>query len=154
MCLTVFSCLVAAKIPSVATRVGHVAFFGTGTVPVLRFLDDHVQPQQEVFIYPYSPTYYFLSATTNPTPYSILLYDYNTPSQFDEVVSILEQRKVLYVIWDTTWQFNSASNFSRSLPTKDPNGLIVEPYLKAHYNVIEDHDGILIMERKNDPSAK
>ena len=42
--------------------------------------------------------YYFLSATTNPTRYSLLMYNYNTSSQFEEVVRALEDRKVTYVV--------------------------------------------------------
>jgi hypothetical protein len=90
-------------------------------------------------------TYYWTSFT--PPPYSFLLDDYNTPSQFQEVTGILEQRHVRYVIWDTT----IASRLNvQLLPESQPRStgaLILEPYIDSHYKVVEDDRGIRIMKR-------
>jgi len=72
---------------TVPSRVGTVKMFQAA--PVLAYLDHHVPAGEEIFAYPYCPRYYFLSATVNPTPYSILVYNYNTPDQFQDVVRIL-----------------------------------------------------------------
>jgi hypothetical protein len=89
-------------------------------------------------------TYYWTSYTP---PHSFLLDNYNTPSQFQEVVGILERRRVRYVIWDTIL----ASRLNvQLLPESQPNStgdLILEPYLESHYRVVEDDRGIRIMER-------
>jgi 4-amino-4-deoxy-L-arabinose transferase-like glycosyltransferase len=149
VCLAGFNCCFAliAGAHTTETRVGKVAVLGQE--PVLKFLNEHVSPGEEILIYPYSPTYYFLSATTNPTPYSFLLSGYNTPSQFREVVGILDQRQVQYVIWDTTFATKAADSFPGMQP-KSPSDLIVEPYLESHYNLVEDDHGVYIMERKKD----
>ncbi len=120
--------------------------------PVLGFLEKHVAPGEEIFAYPYCPRYYFLSSTTNPTPYSILVYNYNTPSQFQEVIRILEQHKVRYVLWDRNLAQVTAAVFPAStrLP---PGGFIIEPYLESHYKLVQVVDGFRIMERKSDDIA-
>jgi hypothetical protein len=119
--------------------------------PVLTFLDKNVAPGEEIFAYPYCPRYYFLSSTTNPTPYSILIYNYNTPSQFQEVVRILDQHKVRYVLWEMNLeQLTGAFPASTQLP---PGGLIIEPYLESHYKLVQVVDGLRIMERKSEDHA-
>ena len=148
VCLVGFNllCLLLAA-HSITTRVGSVAMFRDA--PVLNFLEKHVAPGEEIFAYPYCPRYYFLSSTTNPTPYSILIYNYNTPSQFQEVVRILDQHKVRYVLWDQNIEEVRAAVFpgSTRLP---PGGFIIEPYLESHYKLVQVVDGVRIMERKSE----
>jgi hypothetical protein len=112
-----------------------------------------VAPGAEIFVYPYAPRYYFLSSATNPTPYSILVYNYNTPSQFQEAVRILEQHKVKYVLWDSGFTQATTDVFPGAavLP---PGGLIVEPYLEAHYKQVDVAGGVRIMERQSDDHAR
>ena len=76
-----------------------------------------------------------------------MIYGYNTTSQFQEVVRILEERKVKYVFWDTNLEqvmpdaFPSANDSSAA-------GFIIEPYLESHYRVVQVSNGTRIMERK------
>lgn len=127
------------------TPVGKVSLIGDETI--LRLLKEHVQPGEKVLIYPFCPTCYFLSATANPTRYSLLVYNYNTREQLQEVVGDLENQRVKYVIWDS--EFNATMNkfFPGVLP-KNPNDLTIEPYLESHYSVVEDDHGIRLMARK------
>ncbi len=146
--LTIFNLmcgLLAGK--TIPTRVGSVRMFQAA--PVLAYLDEHIAPGEEIFAYPYCPRYYFLSATINPTPYSILVYNYNTPSQFQDVVRILEQRKVKYVLWDDNFAKATTDVFPGA--TRPPSGgLIVEPYLESHYKLVQIVGGIKIMERNTE----
>jgi hypothetical protein len=130
---------------SVMMRAGSVAVFKDD--PVLAYMNTHVASGTEVFVYPYHPMYYFLSSTINPTRYSLLMYNYNTPEQFHEVVGDLEKKQVRYVVWDTGFEAKTADIFpgSSSLDSKDR---IVEPYLESHYRRLENDDGVWIMERK------
>ncbi|HEX4277653.1 MAG TPA: glycosyltransferase family 39 protein, partial [Bryobacteraceae bacterium] len=64
----------------------------------LRFLSTAIKEREFVFIYPYCPIYYYLADIRNPTRYSVLLYGYNTPAQFDEVIRNLEEKRVRYVL--------------------------------------------------------
>jgi 4-amino-4-deoxy-L-arabinose transferase-like glycosyltransferase len=150
-CLACFNFFLVLSARPMTTRVGSVAIFKSD--PVLTFLDQHVAPGEEIFAYPYCPMYYFLSATTNPTRYSLLIYNYNTPSQFREVLQVLEERRVKYVVWDKTFQSNAiAGIFSRSAFTP-ANSLIIEPYLESHYKLLRDEGGVRVMERRTEHHA-
>ncbi len=138
-CINLFMVLAAHP---VTTRVGTVTVYSDASV--LTFLDKNVAPGTEIFAYPYCPMYYFLTDTENPTRYSILVYRYNTSSQFQEVVQTLERRKVKYAVWDTNY-------ITKPAPTQS---FIIEPYLESHYKIIWAKDGIRIMERKSDGDAK
>jgi hypothetical protein len=133
---------------------GHNVQTARGTVKLLgddaalKFLKEHVSPGEEIFAYPYCPRYYFLTATTNPTPYSIMLYKYNTSSQFQEVVRILEQRKVKYVVWDKKIDQVKADVFPGAMRVS-PGELIIEPYLWTHYETVQELDGASILKRKD-----
>ncbi len=133
-CLAAFNLFLALSARPTATRVGSVAVFKN--LSGLTALDEKVRPGEEVFAYPYCPMYYFLSATTNPTPYGGLLYNFNTPGQFDEVVRILEQRHVKYVLWDTHFAAKEVAALFPASARISPGALIIEPYLESHYKVV------------------
>jgi hypothetical protein len=136
----------------ISTRVGTVAMFKPDAA--IPFLDSHIAPGREIFVYPYGPMYYFLTATTNPTRYSLLLYNYNTPSQFQDAIRVLEQHKVRYVLWDTSFERKAAPYFSSEM-SHPAGGFLMEPYLESHYKVVQDFDGARIMERNEvDRGAK
>jgi hypothetical protein len=143
-CLACFNLFLVLTAHPMATRVGSVVVFKTD--PVLTFLDEHVLPGQEIFVYPYSPMYYFLSGTTNPTRWSGLGYGYNSPSDFQEVIRVLDQHRVKYVIWDTLVADN-ARRFSPSLYRPRPDEQIAEPYFESHYTNLWEQNGVRIMER-------
>jgi hypothetical protein len=115
--------------------------------PALTALDNIVPSGEEIFAYPYIPMYYFLAATTNPTRYSVLVYHYNTPSQFEEVVRVLEQRQVRYVVWNTGFQENTKTFFP-AMKSASEDELIIEHYLESHYKVVWADANYRIMERK------
>jgi 4-amino-4-deoxy-L-arabinose transferase-like glycosyltransferase len=143
--LATFNLIGVLTAHSVMTRVGSVAIFKDD--PVLAFMNTRVAAGEEVFVYPYHPMYYFLSATTNPTRYSFLTYNYNIPAQFQEIVGVLERRRVRYVVWDTGLEARTADILPGSQP-RSPSDRIIEPYLQSHYSLVEDDNGVWIMERK------
>jgi hypothetical protein len=147
-CLACFNLFLVMAAHPIATRVGSVAELKND--PVLTFLDEHLSPGEEMFVYPYNPMYYFLSATTNPTAYSFLMYNYNSPSQFHDVVGVLEQDKVKYVVWDTNFVTKTAPSAFPTRKDVPPTELIIEPYLESHYKVVKTEDGVRIMERKSE----
>ena len=138
--------IVAAGARSADTRVGTVAMLQSDRV--LKFLNEHSLPGEDILVYPYATAYYFLTATTNPTRYSILLYNYNSREQFQDVVRILDQQRVRYVIWDTTFISKASSTILPGSQPKSIDDYILEPYLESHYKVVEDDHGVRIMERK------
>jgi hypothetical protein len=149
-CLAGFNLFLALSARPTATRVGSVALFKSD--PVLTVLQSKTGPGEEIFAYPYCATYYFLSATTNPTRYGALLYDFNTPSQFEEVVRVLEQRRVRYVVWNTGFQ-ETRKIFFPGMKKVPDDQLIVEPYLESHYKVVWADADNRLMERKDHQTA-
>lgn len=144
--LATVNLFVALSARPVATRVGPVAMFKPD--PVLAFLDEHTRPGEEIFAYPYCPMYYFLSGTTNPTRYSLLIYNYNTVSQFQEVIRTLDRRKVRYVVWDTSFQSGAGRSLFSASTFGPAGGLLIEPYLESQYRLVKQAGGLRIMERK------
>jgi hypothetical protein len=117
--------------------------------PVLEFLNSHVAPGEPVFVYPYSPMYYFLSAAKNPTRYSILMYRMNTDAQFRDAVRSLDETKVRYAIWDRSFPTRIQTSFPAYRPPAWGR-LIVERYLEEHYRVVGGADeGYQFLVRKN-----
>jgi hypothetical protein len=145
-CLAGFNLFLALSTRPTATRVGSVALFKSD--PVLTLLQSKTAPGEEIFAYPYCAMYYFVSATTNPTRYGALLYDFNTPSQFEEVVRVLEQRRVRYVVWNTGFQ-ETRKIFFPGMKKVPDDQLIVEPYLESHYTVVWADADNRLMERKD-----
>ena len=99
-CLATATLMIALLARPMTTRVGQVRMAAYD--PVLTAIDAHVPPGEEIFIYPYAPMYYFLSATTNPTRYSVLYYNFKIHSRpiFEEVILTLTEHRVKYVWWD------------------------------------------------------
>jgi hypothetical protein len=151
-CLAVFNLFLALSARPMTTRVGSVAVFKN--VPGLTALNEKVRPGEEVFAYPYCPMYYFLSSTTNPTRYGGLLYNFNTPGQFDEVVRVLEQRRVRYVLWDTHFQAKEVPALFPASARISPGALIIEPYLESHYKVVWADADTRLMERQDKGTAR
>ncbi|MES2222304.1 MAG: hypothetical protein V4587_15215 [Acidobacteriota bacterium] len=149
--LAAVNLLLVFSAPSVHTRAGNVAMFKKA--PALEFLDSHLAPGTTMFAYPYSPMYYFLSGTNNPTRYSLLVYNYNTPSQFLDVIQTLDREKVKYVLWNT--KFYATADIFNFAPAakRSSSSLILEPYLESHYRVVADFNGMRIMERKVNPNG-
>ena len=146
VCLATATLFIALVAHPMATRVGQVSMAAYD--PVLSAIDEHVQPGEEIFMYPYSPMYYFLSATTNPTRYNTFFYNFNIAShfEFDEVIHDLDQHRVKYVLWDRDVRNKLDSIF----PGSHPKQFVIEPYLESHYKPIWAHDGVFLMERNND----
>jgi hypothetical protein len=145
VCLAGFNLLcVILTTHTIQTRVGSVRMFQDA--PALAFVINHTVPSEEIFAYPYCPQFYFLTSTANPTPYSILTYNYNTADQFEEVVRILEEHKVKYVVWEVGLSAIEQEAFPSSRP---PDGrFIVEPYLESHYETAQVFGIYRIMKRK------
>ena len=152
VCLASFNLLLVLNAHPFTTRAGSVAVFKDD--PVVTYLNGHLAPNQELFVYPYIPIYYFLTDTTNPTRWSGLIgYNYNSRAEFQEVTRTLDQHRVQYVVWDTL-EADRMHRFSPELHWPRPGEQVMEPYLESHYNVVWEQDGVRIMERRSDYAAK
>jgi hypothetical protein len=130
-----------------ATRRGSVYVFSIDGV--LDFLTTRVKPGEAIFVYPYAPMYYFLSATRNQTRYSTLMYQINTESQFRDAVQSLETHNVRWVVWDRSFP-EWINKWFPAYRIPPPDKLIMEPYLLEHYRVVGGTDaGFQFLERKD-----
>ena len=146
-CLATFNLFSVLITHTMPTRVGPVAVYKDNGV--VAYLDSHTVPGEEIFSYPYCPIYYFLSATSNPTRYLTLTYNYNPTSEFNSVIDVLEQHQVRYVIWDAKFLASTAPLVFSKAALTPPDGFLMEAYLQAHYKTVKDADGFRIMERKH-----
>lgn len=146
--LAAFNLCLVLTAHSTATRVGSVALFTQD--PVLAQIENRAAPGEEIFVYPSQPIYYFLTKTKNPIRYGGLMYNYNSRADFEEVVRILDQHRIKYVVWDTEY---IERNFKMFFPSSKPvraDELIVEPYLESHYKVVWAKGGTRVMERNSE----
>ena len=129
----------------VTTPVGSMALFARN--PVIEFTNSHVRPGESIFVYPYSPIYYFLARAVNPTRFSYLIYGQHTPGQILEAVGSIERDRTKYVIWDTTFEAAATSLMPDYQPPSEAEK-IMEPYLNSRYTEIGRERGIRFLERK------
>src|SRR5262249_14695905 len=100
--LAIFNLLVASTAQTrITTRRG--VMYSYRADPVLKYLNAHIQPGEEIFAYPYRPMYYFLLGARNATRYSFIMRGFHTEAQLREAVGALETKKVRHVIWDNTF---------------------------------------------------
>jgi Dolichyl-phosphate-mannose-protein mannosyltransferase len=70
---------------------------------VLPYLDANVRAGANVLVYPYAPTYSFLSATFNPGRYEYLQPGMHTTNDFNAVQRALQEDQTEVVIFDLTF---------------------------------------------------
>jgi hypothetical protein len=58
---------------------------------------------RELFAFPCSASMYLFTETVNPTRYQILIPRYSTRAQVEEVVAVLERRRVPFVVKNLYW---------------------------------------------------
>jgi hypothetical protein len=150
-CLAGFNFFLALSAHPVATRVGSVAVLKGDSV--VAQLQSRTAPGEEIFAYPYCAVYYFLSATANPTRYAALMYDFNTPSQFGEVVKVLDQGRVKYVVWNNGFLDKDAKTLFPGMTKLRDDKLIIEPYLESHYRVVWADSETRLLERRDQDHA-
>jgi|SRR5579863_5077369 len=114
----------------------------------LRFLTGAVKEGEFVFIYPYCPLYYYLADVRNPTRFSLLLYGWNTPAQFDEVIQSLEEKRVRYVLWDMAAYGDKLRQWFPGYRHPAADKLRLEQYLGKRYEVTAVSGGFRLLQRR------
>jgi hypothetical protein len=117
---------------------------------VIDYLDSHTVQGEEIFAYPYCPIYYFLTATSNPTRYLTMTYNYNSADEFKDAIRTLEEQKTRYVVWDSKFMTEVAPVVFTKAARNPPSGFLMEDYLESHYRIAKDFDGVRVMERKSE----
>jgi hypothetical protein len=114
----------------------------------LRFLNITIPQGEYVFVYPYYPMYYFLADLRNPTRFSTLVYNYNTDSQFDEVIDDLSRKRVRYILWDTVVEGKNLTTWFPQYRHPAEERLKLEKFLQTHYEQKAVLNGFRVLLRK------
>jgi 4-amino-4-deoxy-L-arabinose transferase-like glycosyltransferase len=100
---------------------------------VIEELQARVQAGQKVFVYPYEPLYYYLTATSNPTRYAFLMPGMNTAEQRSAAIHELAVDRTPVVVFQPSFTEKIPSIWPatplRALAARDP----VADYILAHY---------------------
>jgi len=101
---------------------------------VLAYLDGDVPMGAEIFVYPYQPLYYYLSATLNPTSYEYLQPGMHTAEQSEKVLSQLRDDKTKVALFALSFSDFIAVSWPNTplsvIAARDP----VADYILAHYH--------------------
>ncbi|MBZ0189404.1 MAG: hypothetical protein K8F91_24375 [Candidatus Obscuribacterales bacterium] len=116
---------------------------------ILEILCKRLKPGEKLLVYPYDTGVMFLSGGRFPSRYPVLHYGYHTESQFREVIEDMEKSGVRYVVWNRLFD---NPNFSElgfpSYKQVSQDKLIMEPYLKDHFEPAGQCGEYLLLKRK------
>ncbi len=102
---------------------------------VIPYIDEHVSAGAKIFVYPYQPLYYYLTATSNPTGYEYLQPGMHTVEQSTQVVRQLEQDGTAVALFTPSFRDFIAVSWPNTplgvIASRDP----VADYIVAHYRV-------------------
>jgi hypothetical protein len=124
----------------------------------LDYLAAHTRPGEEIFVYPYGPAYYYLTATSNPTPYDFMQPGSNTPQQFQEALNVIATRRPRVVVFQSLfWEdirYSFPSTPIQVLASRDPVAeFILREYRPCAVLVPANFGGLVFMVRKESPCA-
>jgi 4-amino-4-deoxy-L-arabinose transferase-like glycosyltransferase len=122
----------------------------------LDYLRMHTRPGEEIFVYPYYPTYYYLTATSNPTPYDYMHPGLHTPEQFEEAMNRIAARRPQVVLFDPSFYGGILVSFPstpiRGLASRDPLAdFILAEYRPCAVLVPANTGNFVFMVRKDLP---
>ena len=125
------------------------------------YIERHVPAGEQILIYPYQPTYYFLTRTNNPTRYEYYQAGMHTSAQLENMLSDLRAHPVRVVLYDPSF----ADHIRVSWPNTPPSALAsdaVADYIAREYRMCKwldsaaslgspEHFRFLFMIRKDLP---
>jgi hypothetical protein len=99
---------------------------------VVTYIQDRVPGGERILVYPYEPTYYYLTATYSPTSYEFFQPGMNTEAQALNMLSELDADPPRIVLY----QVGFAEHVRRSWPNTPQRALkndLVDAYIHDHY---------------------
>jgi hypothetical protein len=99
---------------------------------VVQYVQDRVPGGERILVYPYEPTYYYLTATYSPIRYEFFQPGMNTEAQALSIVSELQNHPVRIVLY----QADFAEHVRRSWPNTPERALrddVVGAYIRNEY---------------------
>ena len=118
-----------------ATRRGPLKSADADTV--IPYIEGHVATGQEIFVYPYQPLYYYLTAASNPTSFDFLQPGLHTAEQTAQMLDELEKHRTNVAIFTPSFRDFIAVSWPNTplsiIGAKDS----VAEYLLQHYRVCQ-----------------
>jgi hypothetical protein len=100
---------------------------------VIRYTQAHVPAGERIFVYPYFPLAYYLTATFNATRYEYLQPGMHTREQDEEAIGQLEESRTKVVLFEPSFY----DKISTSWPNTPLASIAVDPvadYILGHYH--------------------
>jgi hypothetical protein len=102
---------------------------------VVSYVEAHLPPEAKIFVYPYQPLYYYLTATSNPTSYEYLQPGMHTAQQSQQAIQQLERDGTAVALFTPSFRDFIAVSWPNT-----PLGVIAAPdsvvdYLLGQYRV-------------------
>jgi 4-amino-4-deoxy-L-arabinose transferase-like glycosyltransferase len=101
---------------------------------VLDYVQRHVAPGEPIFVYPYTPLYYYLTATRNPTPYEFLQPGMHAPQQYAEALHLITSHPPLAVLFDPSFEETIAAVFPALTPQVFAARDSLQEYILTQYH--------------------
>ena len=115
---------------SVVTRRGAVTMQTKDTV--IEYVQAHVAPGEEILIYPYLPTYYYLTQTYSPTRFDFYQPGMHTDQQLQEMLSDFSAHPTRVVLYEPAF----ADHIHEAWPNTPPSAVardVMADYIMREY---------------------
>jgi len=114
-----------------ATRRGRIKLPCCDTV--IPYLQRHIPPGEEIFVYPYQPLYYFLSATSSPTRLDYLQVGLHSEDQIQETLAQLAAHPPRIVVWEPSFNTLTVPGAWPATPQKLLSHDAIRDFILARY---------------------
>lgn len=104
---------------------------------VTRYIVEHTNPDEPIFVVPWAAGFYFLADRVNPTRTDFMLFE--DPELYPCLLSRLEQHPPKYVIYGYTWDVDEKRFRDYAAP--------VDRYIRSRYSIESGVDGYEIWRR-------
>jgi hypothetical protein len=102
----------------------------------LSYTLDHVTAGSKIFVYPYLPLYYYLTATYSPTRFEYLQPGMHTRDQDEEAIREIEVDRTRVVLFEPGFNQKIAASWPNT-PLRSIANDLVGDYIIAHYHSCE-----------------
>jgi 4-amino-4-deoxy-L-arabinose transferase-like glycosyltransferase len=100
---------------------------------VIPYLQRHVRAGEEIFVYPYQPLYYFLTATSGSTRFDYLQLGLHSEDQVEEMLTQLVAHSPRMVVWAPSFNTQIITGVWPSTPQQVLSRDVIRDFILARY---------------------
>jgi 4-amino-4-deoxy-L-arabinose transferase-like glycosyltransferase len=153
-CLSISLLAMAANL-LFQTRADHTVVTRRGTLimqtrdPVIEYVQGHVAPGEQILIYPYQSTYYYLTETYSPTRFDFYQPGMHTDQQLQEMLADFSAHPTRVVLYEPAF----ASHIHEAWPNTPPGAFahdaMADYIMREYRGCITLSSQILLMVRRD-----